>query len=205
MAEYTDHSLEFDAESLEAIGKSRANGKSDYIRDGKYLFEVIEHKYFKGDSGPTFVASLRVIESSPKGDYELAPFVQGQPHVLKEPRVEVVPNPPGSVIGWIQLRGKFKSSDGNIKGYALALAGKKEADVTPQELAEGLKAIISSAQPAKGVLIEGQTYRQVTRSGAYQGRMNVYLSFKSVPRGAEDDPRGNHPKQIAARRKAQGG
>lgn len=205
MAEYTDHSLEFDAESLEAIGKARANGKSDFIRDGKYLFEVIENKYFKGDGGPTFVASLKVLESMAKGDLELAPFVPRQPHVLKEPRTEVVPTPVGAVIGWIQIRGKFKSADGNIKGYALALAGKKESDVTPQELAEGLKAIISSQQPAKGMLVEGQTYRQTTRGGDNAGRINVYLSFKSVPRGAEDDPRGNHPKQVALRRKAQGG
>lgn len=165
------------------IGGSSASLKEDVFRDGKGIVEIREllcKRFFQGN---TFVARSRVVNSASKGD--LNP-------VDKTP---VVPNAPGSSVGWPQMLDKHASAPGNVKGFVLALIGFAENQVTTAQFAEALARLISKEQPGRGMLIGYETYQQATRSGANIGKINTYVRWTHVK-----PSEGNDKDSIAKRR-----
>lgn len=156
-----------DREMLDAVGASRASQKSEYLRDGKFLLMVKELIYKKMEGGLTFVARVEVLESESKGDLDL---VTGKP---------VIPNVVGTSAGWIQLTQKHKSAAGNIKAFVLALLNYSEAEVDakPGSFGEALGELISTQQPARGMVIRASSYRQMVRSGPNAGKIQTYMAF----------------------------
>lgn len=150
------------------IGAANASLKEDVFRDGKGVVEVREilcKRFFKGN---TFVARVKVKESSSKGD--------------KNPTTGalVEPNAPGSSVGWPQMLDQHASAPGNVKAFVLALLGFSEAQVTPKDFSEALERLISKEQPGRGMLIGYETYQQATRSGPNIGKVNTYVRWTHV-------------------------
>jgi hypothetical protein len=178
------------------IAGSQANNKSDNFRDGRGVAEIDELKYENLNDGATFIARVKILSSEPKDEFELAKFEPGKPHQYVEPRIKAATNPPGSKLGWVQKTDKFKSAPGNVKAFVLALLGFDEAEVSEDEFAETLEELVGKDQPAKGMLISFDTYRQMTRTGANAGSINTYVSWAHVKQTEEE---------IKARRAAAGG
>lgn len=172
---------------LDGIGASRANTKSDYFKDGQGLALLKEVIYKDMNDGPTFVARFTILESSSKGDVD---------PVTKQP---VVPNAPGSEVGWIQKTGKQKSAAGNVKSFVLALLGYSEAEVDskPGSFADAVAqladldsngqdargAIASKGgviQPGRGMVVRYATTQAAIRSGPNAGKVLTFVKFSHV-------------------------
>jgi hypothetical protein len=165
------------------IGASNASLKEDVFRDGKGVVELREllcKRFFKGN---TFVARCKVVSSASKGD------------VNPVDKTPVIPNAPGSSVGWPQMLDQHASAPGNVKAFVLALLGFSEAQVTGPQFAEALEQLISKAQPGRGMLIGFETYQQATRSGANAGRVNTYVRWTHIA-----PSEGNDKVRIAERR-----
>lgn len=190
---------------FDAVADSRANMKGDVFKDGRGVLLVVENLLDNLNEGATFVGRFQVVKAEPKGDLELAPFAPGKPHLPLDPPRPAPCNAIGSQVGWPQKIQKFKSAAGNVKGYLLSLLGFKEAEVTKAAFAATLAEMVSAAQPAAGMLVGYETYRQETRGGANAGRINSYVRFTHIPPGSNPDDEGsNHPVQVAKRRAALG-
>ena len=187
-------------DDLNAIANARGTTRSDHFRDGKGRILVQEILYEQKDEGPTFILRGKVVESSSKGDLD---------PVSKQP---VIPNAPGSEVGYVQKVKKFKSAAGNIKKAVCNLLGytEEEVDSKPGSLAKAVcrladldpatqqnirKTLGATCQPARGMLLDYSTYQQMTKSGANAGKVNTYVNFIHVPPTA-----GNSPDEIATRR-----
>jgi hypothetical protein len=168
------------------IGASEGMEKGDNFRDGKGQVVVKKCICEKMNEGKTFVAVVKVVSSSSKGD--LNP-------ITKAP---VEPNPAGTSVSWPQKIEKFKSAANNVKKFTLKLLGFAKENVTPPQFAEAFKRIISKEQPARGMLLNYETYQQPVRSGPDVGKpegVRTYVNWGHVPPTA-----GNSPAEIAARR-----
>lgn len=165
------------------IGAAKMNNKTPNLKDGQGVVLIKELLCKKLNEGPTFIAALKVVSSSSKGDID---------QVTKQP---VEPSAPGSAVSWIQKLKKFKSAPGNVKGFILTALNKAEASVSPDDFAKALARSISKEQPMRGMLLRYSTYQQQVQSGPTTGQWRTYVNFSHVGRDA-----GNSPEEIAARR-----
>lgn len=165
------------------IGAAKVNNKTPNLRDGQGVVLIKELLCKKLNEGPTFIAALKVVSSSSKGDID---------QVTKQP---VEPSAPGSAASWIQKLKKFKSAPGNVKGFLLTALNKAEANVTPDQFAQALARAISKEQPMRGMLIRFSTYQQQVQSGPTAGQWRTYVNWSFIGKDA-----GNSPDEIAARR-----
>lgn len=175
------------------IGGSKASSKSDNFRDGKGQVVIEELICNKMNGGNVFVARTKVVESASKGDR--VPIFDPVKRETTGYGDLVVPNAKDSSVGWPQMLDKHKSAPGNVKGFTLSLLGFKEEQVTPEQFTEALSRLISKEQPARGMLINYETFQQTTRSGPNAGKTNTYVRWTHVSPAA-----GNDKDSIAKRR-----
>lgn len=158
-----------------AIGAAQVSKRGEYVRPGKYLFEVAAIRMFEGNNGVTHVAEL-IVREAQKTDPDKEPSVVGS-------TVSVVNVFAGATA---------KVAPGKVKAFTEALFGV-EGKLDPAKsatLAE--EACDEKKQPAKGMLIRGETYHFKAKSGTEGEGLN----WTHVP--------GQSKQDIAARAAAQG-
>jgi hypothetical protein len=163
--------------------QAKANGKSDNFVDGQGTAVILQCiGKTDGNEGPTFIARLKIVESSNKGD--------------RDDKGELVPpNAVGSTVGWVQKLTKFKSAPGNLKGFILNTLGMKESEVGEDDYIGACAAAEGPEQALRGMLVKFSSYRQTTKGGPNAGKTNTYIQFSPVSVEA-----GNDGAKIAARR-----
>ena len=173
--------MALDIASLNKLGEARANVKGDYFRDGAGVVVIEELVYSEMNEGETFVARSVIIESQSKGDLDIK---------SKQP---VIPNAPGSHVGWVQQVKKFKSAAGNIKAFLLALlsVSQEEMDASGKFGQTMFDLTQGKEQPARGMVLCYSTYRQGTK--ANPGDLRTYVSWSPAEAA-------NTKEKIAARR-----
>jgi hypothetical protein len=107
---------------LDKIAKAKASKNGNYVRPGKYLFEVQKVDVFDGYNGTMFLAELIVLESSSTGARDRAGNV-------------ITPNPVGSWCSYVVNLGN-ECGPGNAKAFVMALFNEPEEEVTSEVLAE---------------------------------------------------------------------
>jgi hypothetical protein len=173
---------------FDSIAEAKANNKSDNFRDGKGLAVVEGCLYDKMNDGMTFVARFKVLESSSKGDLD------------PKTRQPVVPNAPGSMVGWPQKIEKHKSAPGNVKAFTLNLLGYEESEVNKDRFKEAFSKLVGKEQFGRGMLVRFETYQQAVQKGARAGEVNTYVRFVHVPPTEETAFGKNDKDGILARR-----
>ena len=151
---------------LSKIGSAEVTTRGEFVRDGAYLFEVAEIRYFEGNAGPTHVAELIVREAEARTP-------------------GVTPNAVGSKVSFVNvLVGKTKDvASGKIKGFALALFGRDVKLTSADEAAAIVSRITGSdtdrerGKVARGMLVRGSTFPWKSRSGVE----GVGVNFEHVP------------------------
>lgn len=170
----------------DAVQNARATQGGNYIRDGRGRLIVDKIELEKKNDGPYFIAEF-VVESSQK--------VTVYSELQKKP-LDIEPNEPGSRCSMaVPLADpKIKSGPGNVKTFVLGLLGfsESEVDAKPGALKTTLEQLRSAKQPARGMVIDFETYRKVTRAG---DKELVLPKWSSVAPTA-----GNDPESIARRR-----
>jgi hypothetical protein len=173
------------------IAQASASTGGNWIKQGKYIFETKKLIGEVKQGGPTFIAELVVVSAEPVTDVE-------------------TPNAVGSTASYVQLLEKHKSAMGNAKAFLLALDGKEESEVGEEEfvrmlefytnsdpkltMVENGQTFTVSVNPAKGMRIACETYRQEKRTKP--GEIMTLPRWSTVPQTDEE---------IAARRQAQAG
>jgi len=167
-------------EDMDEIGKKRANVKSGNFRDGKGVVMIRKIVYGNMNDGPTYVVETEIIESH-----------------KTEPDVE--PNTPGSTVAWVQkVRKHHQTAPGNIKAHILALEGVDEDTMDASgKFGQVVAAYCDKTQPAAGVLMRYETYRQGTKANPNDKR--TYVRWANIP-----ENEGNTKAEIEARRKERG-
>jgi hypothetical protein len=180
---------------FDIITGSKSTQGGNYIRDGRGRLIVDKIEMEKKQDGPFFIVEF-IVESSQKvqvvslgGDGNKAGTV-----------LDLAPNEPGSRCSMsIPLANpKIKSGPGNVKAFVLALLGYTEAavDAQPGALREALSQLRSPAQPARGMVIDFETYRKLKRERKNDGKDEmVHPRWSHVP-----PAQGNSRDQISARR-----
>lgn len=165
---------------LNKVGSADVTTRGEFVRDGAYLFEVVEIRYFDGNAGPTHVVECIVREAEARTP-------------------GVTPNAVGSKVSFVNvLVGKTKDvAPGKIKGFALALFGK-DVKLTPADEAAAIVGRITGSDTdrekgkvARGMLVRGSTYPFTSKSG----NSGVGINFEHVP--------GQTKEQVQARAAAQ--
>lgn len=156
------------------------------IRDGKGRLIVDKIVMEKKTNGYFGIAEF-VVESSEKVPVQ----------DLKTNQVlDIAPNGPGTKCSIaVPLDSpKIKSGPGNWKAFILSLLGYTDAQVAanPGSLKAAMAALRSDAQPARGMLIDFNTYRKMTKDGQTQLTLPKWTH---VPPTA-----GNDKASITARR-----
>lgn len=168
------------------VGTSKATGGGNRIVDGKGRLIVSKIRCQQKTNGPFFIAEF-VVESSAK-----VPVVS----LLSGQKLDIEPNLPGSTCSAVIPMNdpNVKSGPGNIKALVLALLGYSEAEVDakPGSLADALAKLDSKEQPGRGMLLDYETYRKLTKK-APQKEMTL-VKWTHVPQTA-----GNKPEEIKAR------
>lgn len=107
---------------LEAIAKSKASKGGNFIRAGKYLFEIQNVSAEKCFGGDMFIVEFVVLEAVKTGEKDRA----GK---------EIEPNPVGSSCSYVVNLGKV-AGPGNAKSFAMALFDEPEEAITVEALEE---------------------------------------------------------------------
>jgi hypothetical protein len=154
------------------IAGAKASGGGNIIRDGNYTFEILNISLENKFKGATFVVDFKVIESEATDAYD----DKGQP---------VKPNAVGSTCGYVVNLDKNVSAAGNAKRLILALVGKAEDEVTPEEFVEALDYLTTKAQPARGMRIKDRTFRKTIQSGPNAGKPFTGHAWEHVALSAE--------------------
>jgi hypothetical protein len=164
-------------EMLKKIASAKATAGGNRIKDGNYLFEIMNILVEKKFSGWMFIAEFLVREATASG--------------LKDATGRLIePNAVGSTCGYVLNLDKNISAVGNAKAMILALFGMQESEVSDEDFFASLDAVSKPDQPARGMLIAASTFHKAKRNGDdFMG-----LNFTGV-----DNPED----QVAARRAAQ--
>jgi|CXWL01.1.fsa_nt_gi hypothetical protein len=190
------------------VRKSKAAGKkSEFIRDGKYIFGVLQIiSKVSTESGLNFIARLLVLKAESKGDLD------------PKTKAPVVPNPVGSVVGYVQQLDAYpKTAPGNVKAFMLSLGGMSESDgdaMTEVDLGDGKKVQMSNLevlgegasgpdQLARGMLIACSTRQGAVKSGKNAGNINTYPQFDPVSEATDATEFGGNNDADVARRRAE--
>lgn len=187
------------------VKKSKATGKkSEFLRDGKYVLGVLQiMSKVSEQSGLNFIARMVVLKSESKGDLDPK---------TKQP---VIPNPVGSVVGYIQQLDAFpKTAPGNVKAFMLELGGMSEAegDTIEEVEIDGKKVQMSKLeilgeaaggpeQLARGMILTCSTRQAAVKTGKNIGAINTYPQFSHVGEDpASTEFGGNNDADVARRR-----
>lgn len=171
-----------------AIGTASVTKRGEYVRPGKYLFEVQAVRMFDGNSGPTHVTELIVREAE-----------------KTDPNAE--PSPVGSLVSAVNVfAGKTaKVAPGKVKGFTEALYGVEglaadivatmvEETVNEDAAAKDSKGKPLAVNPCKGMLIRAYTNHFKSKTSDTEGEN---INWIHVP--------GQKKADIAARAAAQTG
>lgn len=136
---------------LSKIANAKATAGGNIIKDGKYLFTLMNIICEQKFGGTMFIVEMLVDEAQ-------AVF----------PGVE--PNKPGTMASYVVNLDKNVSAAGNAKAFVLALLGYKESDVAmDDDFIAALAELTSANQPARGMRIADETFRKEIRSGKNAG------------------------------------
>lgn len=161
------------------ISNSQPAERSDFIAPGTYTGVISKLILKDMNGGKTFVAELRVTESSPKVEGKAA-------------------NPPGSTVGYVQIVGHSEKirrdmALGNVKKFILAAFNTTEDKLRPagytdengkkheqSEFSETIKEVLGDQgqkdQPMRGFAITWETYEKATK----KGEPRTYPNFHGV-------------------------
>ena len=133
------------------IAAAKASSKGDYIKGGRGQAVVLmcQGKETGANSVPTFIAEVKILTSEQKLDQ----MFEG-----KQTQAPAT----GSVYGWVQQFDK-KPAEGATKAFILKLLGFQESEVTGDEFIQTMEQLVGSAQPARGMLINFDTYEHTTK------------------------------------------
>jgi hypothetical protein len=166
---------------LKKIAQSKASAGGNIIKDGNYVFEVVNLLLESKFNGSMFIAEFQVREAVASGEKDSS-------------GVPVEPNKIGSMCSYVVNLDKNISAAGNAKALILALYGLDEAEVSEEDFLAALSAVTEKDQPARGMLIADSTFRKTIRGGPNAGKPFTAHRWQNVAQVADD---------IAARRKAQ--
>jgi hypothetical protein len=138
---------------MKKIAESSASSGGNNLLDGRGRLVVKKLELSDKFKGVCFIAEFVVFSS------EKIPVVSLQ----SGQALDISPNPPKTECSWVQNLDEHLSAMGNVKAFALALVGKNESDVTPEDFLKGLEEITDSANPARGLVIDYSTFRKETR------------------------------------------
>lgn len=163
-----------------------SNPRLANIRDGQYLYEIRNLLSEEKRAGHCFIIELGVVEATASADPS---------------RPGITPNPEQSLCGVVINLTKSDSAPGNVKRFILGLLGIDEqemltqmrADQVQDEIMETYADMVSPAQPCKGMLVRGDTYHKIIKTGPNQGKPFVGVNWLHVPDQTKS--------MIAARRK----
>jgi hypothetical protein len=170
---------------FDLIGSAKSTAGGNYIRDGKGRL-IVDRIALENKTGGAFFIAEFVVESSEK-----VPVTS----LLTNTKLEIEPNGPGtscSVVTPIN-NPKIKSGPGNAKAFVLSLLGYTEDQVSTEQFREVMGQIIGKEQPARGMAVDYETYRKLTRGEPV--RELVLTRWTSV-----DNKGANSPEAIAKRR-----
>ena len=190
------------------VKKAKATGKkSEFIRDGKYVFGVLQIISKQSDeSGLNFIARLLVLKAESKGDLDPK---------TKQP---VIPNPVGSVVGYVQQLDAYpKTAPGNVKAFMLALGNMSESEgdtVTEVDIGGGKVVQMSNLevlgegaagpeQMARGMIIACTTRQGTVKTGKNAGNVNTYPQFDPIGQETDATEFGGNGDEDVARRRAE--
>lgn len=175
---------------LTQMKDAKASTGGNYLVDGQGRLMVTSLKYDPGtNSGRIFVAEFKVVSSAPVDVRD----TKGAP-------LDIKPNAVGSQPSYVQLFDKFESAFGNTKAFVLALLGKEEDSLEDNEFVDDLCELTDTEQaggeltskkgdrvdPARGMLIDYSTYRQVIKKGPNAGNQITLLKWAYVDQTAEE-------------------
>ncbi len=143
------------------VATSRASGGGNVIKDGRYVFLIKKAFVDQKFKGTTFIAELDVI-------------------VAEKTHDTIEPNKEGSSASYVLNLDQNVSAPGNLKQMILALIGKEESELTPDQFATELNRVIGTAQAGRGMYIAAETYRKTTQKGANAGKEGVYPRWSTV-------------------------
>lgn len=169
------------ADLLKKIAGAKASAGGNVIKDGTYLFEVVQLLLEQKFNGAMFIAEMIVREAQASGEKD-------------ERGVAVEPNKVGSTCSYVVNLDKNVSAAGNAKAYILALYGMQENEVSEGDFMEALSQVTEKDQPAKGMLIGDNTFRKTIRGGPNAGKPFTAHRWVTVEQSEEE---------IAGRRKVQ--
>jgi hypothetical protein len=136
------------------IAASKATKSGNFVKVGKYLFEVkaiTAEKKFKGDM---FIAEMKVLEAT-------------------QTDAKHTPNPVGSEASYIVNLGQL-SGPGNVKAFIMALFNVPEEQVTAEVIGE----LCSDKNPAKGMKIRDEAFEKPQKNDP--SKMFTYHRWEHV-------------------------
>ena len=176
------------ASIFKKIATSRASKGGNHIKDGKYRFLVKKVLQEKKEDGEMFIVELQVVTSeNVPGQFEKAgkpvwPGIEGA--------VEVKANPVGSSPSYVLNLDSNKSAGNNAKAFVLALYDGEDFDEEDEEavadFVETVDELVGEMQPARGMLIDDETFRKKIKGGKNAGEPFVGHNWTHVPQTPEE-------------------
>lgn len=171
---------------VDAIASASVATRGEYIRDGQGVLEIRKIIDRDMEGGRTFVAEMKVVESSSKGDVDPK---TGSP---------VSPNAPGSVVSFVQPIGPHKHQKvriANVKAFVCAVVGADPETVTKDDFRDAYQGMTDDQkQMAQGMRVRYTTFQKETRDSK---QTHTYARFIHM-----NEKEGNSPAEIQARREA---
>ena len=150
---------------LQKIADARTTAGGDWIRDGRYTLQVkrilLEDKY----KGTSFICELVVVAAA-----AINPAV--------------APNAVGTCSSFVYNIEKNESAAGNAKTFLLALLGLP-LDTKAEDFIQQMVRVTGPDQPARGMLIRGETYRKPIQRGPNAGKDYVGVNWDHVKQTPE--------------------
>jgi len=139
---------------------AKANQNGNFIKPGKYLFEIQKLIAEKKHKGNMFIVEFKVLESA-----------------QTDPKHS--PNPAGSSASYV-VNLDNDSGPGNMKAFIMAVLEEPECNVTTDAIVE----VLSASQPLRGLRVRDEAYEKPMRSKP--GEMFTYHRWEAVPLTDED-------------------
>lgn len=170
---------------LKEIADAPDTGSGNFIKDGKGRLVVLKAFIYKGFKGTRFIAEFKVL-SSQKIPVESTLAPQDFERQFKYPpppgfpKLDIEPNATGTTCSFAVPLGdpKIPSGPANVRAFVLALFGKNGNEVSPSEFQSTLKDLVSSANPARGLLIDYETQRKAKKNGREELVLPIWTHVK---------------------------
>lgn len=153
------------------VAAAKASSKGDFIKGGRGQAVVLEcqGKETGENNTPTFIARLKIVTSEMK----VGQLFEGQ---------QAQAPTPGSDVAWIQKFDK-KPAEGATKTFILKLLGFQESEVTGEDFITTMEQLCGTAQPARGMLINFDTYEHITK----EKKKMILCKWEHVAEGNDKD------------------